>query len=273
MSKLPNIASNLKCWRIINKLVFTEKCICPICSHGLSENYNNKYLWCKTCRRKFRFGSYKGSWLYGMKLRPRQFFMLLWCWQGSKSPDTACLMSGVSYTTVNRWYERFREHLPDQSLVILSELAQIDESYFGKQKSKQPQVIVAGAIEQKPDINGVKKVALKITNSRAKETLEQFVLESIKEGTLIISDKWYGYDDLDVLGYSHESWNHNEGQFAGTNQIEGLWSRIKRYLRKLYGCIPTKNLEIILKEWMARHNQSYLFKTPENYLRECFVPF
>lgn len=273
MSKLPKIASNIKCWRILNKLIFTEDCICPTCSHRLCENYKNKYLWCRLCRKKYRFGSYKGSWLYGMKLRPRQLFVLLWCWQNRKSPDTACLLSETSYATVNRWYERFRCNLPDQSDITLSELAQIDESYFGKQKSKQPQTIVTGAIEQNPDANGVKRVVLKITNSRSKEVLEQFVLESIREGALIVSDKWYGYDDLDVLGYSHESWNHSEGKFAGTNQIEGLWSCIKRYLRKLYGCVPTKNLQLILNEWMARHNLSYLFKTPEDYLRECFVPF
>ena len=50
---------------------------------------------------------------------------------------------------------------------------------------------------------------------------------------LVITDKWYAYQELPLLGYAHESWNHASGQFAGTNQIECLWSSMKRYLRKL----------------------------------------
>lgn len=113
--------------------------------------------------------------------------------------------------TVNHWHECFRCNFPDQSDITLSELVQIDERCFDKQKSKQPQLIAADAIEQNPDANSVKRADLKITNSRSKETQEQFVLESIREGALIVSDKWYGFDDLDILGYSHESWNHNQG--------------------------------------------------------------
>lgn len=157
--------------------------------------------------------------------------------QNKKSPDTARLLAEVSYKTVGRWYARFRKHIPDESVAILEGLVQIDESYFGKLKSRQPQTIVVGAIEPH-----TRRVMLRVTNSRGQDPLEQFVLDTIKAGSLVVSDKWYAYQELPLLGYGHESWNHSTGQFAGTNQIEGLWSSIKRYLRKLYGCVPTKNL-------------------------------
>ncbi|MDZ7785796.1 MAG: hypothetical protein U5L95_01595 [Candidatus Saccharibacteria bacterium] len=44
---------------------------------------------------------------------------------------------------------------------------------------------------------------------------------------------------------------------------------MKRYMRKLYGCIPTKHLRSILDEWAARQNRPNLFTTPENYLDAC----
>jgi len=267
MSKLPNLASNLKCWRKLNKLVFTGSLSCPGCSVSFQENYQAGYLWCRGCRKKYRPTAHKGSWLYGMKLKPRQLFVLLWCWQQKKSPDTARLLACVSYTTAQRWYDRFRKHIPEDSAAILAGLVQIDESYFGKLKSNQPQTIVVGAIE--PD---TRRVMLSITNSRSQTTLEQFVLENIQSGSLVVSDKWYAYQELPLLGYAHESWNHSSGQFAGTNQIEGLWSSIKRYLRKLYGCVPTKNLQAVLNEWMARQNQPSWFASPENYLQATFVP-
>lgn len=266
MSKLPNLAGNLKCWRKLNKLVFGDHVSCPGCQNSLQENYKNKYLWCSRCRKKYRPTAYRGSWLYGMKLRPRQLFLLLWAWQHKKSPDTARLLSGVSYTTAQRWYLRFREHLP-AATATLQGVVQIDESYFGKQRSRQPQTIVTGAIE--PD---TRKVMLRITNTRSQEALEQFVQDNVRQGTLVASDKWYAYQELPLLGYDHEAWNHSNGQFAGTNQIEGLWSSLKRYLRKLYGCVPTRQLHLILNEWMARQNQPSWFVSPENYLRVTVVP-
>lgn len=257
---------------ILNKLVFGDSVSCPGCENTLKQNYLQKYLWCRLCRKKYRPTAYRGSWLYGMKLSPKQLFVILWCWQNKKSPDTTRILAQTSYTTVQRWYERFRQYIPPDSLEQLSVHIQVDESYFGKRKSVQSQMIVTGAIEPH-----TRKVALKITgdylSGRSRNVLERFIQDTTEQGTLVITDKWYGYNELHLLGYDHESWNHSIGQFSATNQIEGLWSSIKRYLRKLYGCIPTKNLESILTEWVARQNRPSLFVSPENYLQATLVPF
>lgn len=251
---------------IFNKLAFSNQVglvACPYCKQELQTNYKNRYCWCSSCRKKLRATSWRGSVLYGCKLSPRQLFILLWCFQMRKSPDTARLLSRVSYTTVSRWYKRFRLQLPEGT-IELSDVVQVDESYFGKQKSQQEQVIVTGGIEA-----DTRRVSLAITNSRHRDVLQGFVEQSIKPGSLVVTDAWYGYNELTSLGYDHEEWNHSRGRLAGTNQIEGLWSIIKRHLRKLYGCIPTTNLEMILKEWTNRHNNPHLFENPETYLKEC----
>lgn len=138
----------------------------------------------------------------------------------------------------------------------------MDESYFGKQRSRQPQRIVAGAIE--PD---TRRVMLRITDSRGQDALEQFVRDYITPGSLVVSDKWWAYEELPLLGYEHESHNHSVGDYSRTNQAEGIWSSMKRYLRKLYGNVPTKHLALICKEWMARQNQPSWFASPENFLQ------
>ena len=115
MSTIPKFASNKKYWQILNKLVFGDEVSCPRCHAGLYENYCNKYLWRKLCRKKYRPTSYRASWLYGMKLSLRQLFILLYCWQTKRSTETSYLLAGVSYTTVRRWFARFRKQLPDSS--------------------------------------------------------------------------------------------------------------------------------------------------------------
>ena len=110
MSNMPKFYSNKKYWMQLNRLVFGEDVLCPGCESTLQENYLNRYLWCKACRKKYRPTSYRGSWLYGTKLNVRQIFILIWCWQNRKSTETAVLLSQTSYPTVARWQDRFRKH-------------------------------------------------------------------------------------------------------------------------------------------------------------------
>jgi len=206
-----------------------------------------------------------------MKLQPRQLFVLIACWQARKSTETTVEVAGVTYPTVTRWYDRFRAHLPDD-LPLLEELVKADESYFGKKRSKQPQLVVTGAVEQHTG-----RKALRITGvsheGRSRQVLEQFVTDMVKPGAVVVTDRWYGYSDLPLLGYSHESHNHSVGDYANTNAAENIWSVSKRHMRKLYGGrLLTQRLEDFCREWMARANQPVLFSCPVDYLRFTLVP-
>lgn len=271
MSNLPNIPSNKKCWQYLNIIVFGNTLRCPGCNHGLVEKYQRKYLWCRQCRKKYRPTSYRSSWLYGMKITPRQLFLLLWCWQKRKSTEATVLKAEVSYTTAARWFARFRANVPDTT-PLLEGLVQADESYFSKKKSKQAKYIVTGAVE--PDTG---RKALRITgdhdSGRDRDVLEQFIQDTVMPSSLVITDKWYAYDELPLLGYDHESHNHSKGDYADTNMAENIWSVSKRHARKLYGGrILTVHIEALLREWMARANKPELFRSPIEYLRFTLVP-
>lgn len=271
MSTLPNIPSNKKCWQSLNRIVFGDTISCPACCHTMQERYQRKYLWCQRCRKKYRCTSYRGGWLYGMKITPRQLFLLLWCWQRKKSLEAALLKVEVSYPTAARWFTRFRAHLPDTT-PLLEGLVQADESYFSKQKSKQAKYIVTGATEPHTG-----RKALRITGNhydgRSRAVLEQFIVDVVRPGSLVVTDKWYAYSELPLLGYEHESHNHAKGDYANTNGAERIWSVSKRHARKLYGGrILTHQLADLCQEWMARANQPELFNNPLSFLRFTLVP-
>ena len=271
MPTLPNIPSNIKCWRLLNNLVFGDSVSCPECEDALQENYKHRYLWCRQCRRKYRWSSYRAGWLYGTKLTPRQLLLLIWCWQQRKSLEATVLKVETSYTTVARWFTRFRRHVPDTT-PLLSGVVQADESYFSKKKSKQAKYIVTGAVE--PDTG---RKALRITGDhdtgRKQEVLERFVQDTVTPESLVVTDKWYGYSELPLLGYAHESHNHSKGDYADTNMAENSWSVEKRHARKLYGGrILTFQLPDLLIEWMARANKPELFRDPMTFLRFTLVP-
>lgn len=137
---------------------------------------------------------------------------------------------------------------------------QVDESYFGKRLSKQPQHIVVGA---KDTATG--RIALRITDSRDRQPLEQFVQDYIVAGSLVASDKWWAYDELEL------TWLRSfiaKGALLVPNQGENIWSVTKRHTRKLFGGrILTRQLDSLCQEWIARANQPELFASPIAFLR------
>jgi transposase-like protein len=145
---------------------------------------------------------------------------------------------------------------------LLGGTVEVDEAWFGKRKFGG-QTIVMGAIER--DTGRLKLATVPDTE---RDSLEGFVAEHVARGSLVVTDAKTGYNTLKSLGYSHESWNHSKGHFAGTNHIESNWSAMKRHLRKLYGCVPTARLHHFLHEWEVRHNRPELFDSPQIFLRE-----
>lgn len=257
MSSLAELPTERRCKQLVHQLL-TKQTGCISCNGKLS--WKREYGWCKLCRTKVRPKA--ATWFRSSNLRYQQVFALLHCWQSRQSPGATRLATGLSYTTIRRWYWRFRALVPrDDQTALLSGVVEVDEAYFGK-KRFGGQTIVVGAIER-----DTRRLRLQVIPDTEQDSLEGFLEQCVARSSLVVTDCHAGYNDIGFLGFSHESWNHSKGHFAGTNHIEGTWSELKRYLRKLYGCIPTKHLQLVLNEWMARHNSLRLFASPIYFLQ------
>lgn len=256
------LPSESRCKQLVHQLL-ANKATCKTCDGKLS--WKREYGWCSNCRQKVRPKA--STWFRGSKLRYQQVFLLLHCWQSRQSPGSARLATGLSYTTIRRWYWRFRALVPpDDMQAMLSGIVEVDEAWFGK-KRHGGQTIVVGGIER-----DTKRLKLQVIPDTEQDSLEAFLERNVTRDSLVVTDCATGYSGIEWLGYMREAWNHSRGHFAGTNHIEQTWSAMKRYLRKLYGCIPTKKLQLILNEWMARHNNLRLFASPVEYLKATVVP-
>lgn len=259
MTSLADTPGEAWCHKYIYQLTYSTR-RCSVCEGKL--RFRRSYAWCHACRKKI--SAKAATWLRGSKLSYRQIYQLIWCWQKRKNAGFMKDALGISYTTVQRWYARFRAHVPkDAAEQLLVDLVEVDESFFGKKRYNN-QTIVIGAIEPK-----TRRIKLQIITNREAETFEAFLETNVHTKTTVMTDSHPSYNDVHFLGYTHYAFNHSEGEYANTNQIENLWGVIKRYMRKLYGCVPTKHLQSILDEWTARHNRPSLFVSPENYLDAC----
>ena len=105
-------------------------------------------------------------------------------------------------------------------------VVQIDESKIGKQKYHRGHAVegqwVFGGIEEDS-----RKCFIATVENRTEETLLELIKEWITLGTIIVSDCWKAYSNLEKHGYIHKTVNHSR-EFVNeegydTNKIEGHW--------------------------------------------------
>ena len=107
-----------------------------------------------------------------------------------------------------------------------------------------------------------RRLKLQVIPDTEQDSIELFLETWVARGSRLITDAHASYNGVEWLGYSREAYNHSTGHFGMSNHIECIWSAMKRHLRKLYGCVPTRYLVVFLREWEARHNQRELFESP-----------
>lgn len=244
---------------MVEQIILGQTKRCPECKHKLQ--IAPKYHWCSACRKKIYPKSL--CWMRNSKLSYRQILVLLQSWQKGLSPGSVKAHTGMSYPTIARWYALLRAHLPDSEKVVLTGEVEADESFFGRQRYHN-QKIVIGAVER-----GSGRLRLRIIPDREQDTFEAFLLATVEKTSLVSTDAHKSYEGIEWYGYLHWQSNHSTGQFRETNCIEGVWSVIKRHIRRMYGQIRMNLLPQLLLEFEARANFSHLFKDCQSYLQEC----
>ena len=76
-----------------------------------------------------------------------------------------------------------------------------------------------------------------LNNSRSESTLIELIKKHIAPGTILFSDCWKGYINLEKHGYKHLSVNHSENFVdpetrVHTQTIESSWRPMRRRLRR-----------------------------------------
>jgi transposase len=262
MQSIEDIPTEAQCRKLLERIVLGKECRCLFCGGQLKRN--KRYYWCKFCRKKIWLKSF--TWLRGSKLSYRKIFILVLAWQKKVNPGSVKTLVGLPYKTIDHWFSLFRDHLPREE-ELLDGLVEVDESYFGKKKFGNQRIVIGAVMRQ------LRKLRLKIIPNAGQDELEDFIWAVVSPESKLFTDANPGYYDIRSWGYGHEIWNHSRGHFAGTNNIENVWSVIKRQIRRIYGQLRTERLEEFIVEWEARANYPALFTDPLTYLQATLRPF
>lgn len=206
----------------------------------------------------------------------------------------AAKLAKVSRPCANHWYRHFREVIFEHSRRaprLFGEI-EMDQSEFGGRGVKRLRALLArykkilpyseymekakaARKEHKVQVFGILQrggiVYTHIIKRADKGTLQPIVRLVVEQGSTIYTDKWRGFSELGIDGYTHHSINHSEEytdkQGRHLNGIESFWSFAKRRLQKFNGIART-TLPLHIKECEFRFNNRDTEKALRNLLRD-----
>jgi len=258
MCILHQTPSQSKIRRDIKKFVFGKKLFCPHCGSPSIKKYEKRYR-CKLCRRPFSLTSV--TWMRGMKISLRLFWMIMWCWIKKMSITQAAGLCEVSKPTIVRWYAKFRDNMPEMDEVKLSGIIQMDEAYRG---SKNHKFSIIGAKEKKG--RAVLRVIPKSSVDRRDAV--DFMATSVSPGSETCTDGSAIYKKIENwYPVSHKHEIHSKWEFTLTSEIEGIWGTLTTFIRRMYHHITIDSAPSIVREFSARLTYPKLFSSPDSFFK------
>lgn len=246
--------------------------VCEFCNGTTNLVINKKKYILYRCTKRAcrRWGKLRdGSIFQWCKVDILSFLLVIIGWILKYPTSVITREVNVSKRTVSKIMNHCRELLSfwlmETGEVIggINHIVEIDESCFGRRKYNRgrihPQLWVIGGIDR-----NTKRCFLVMTRRRNAATLEQIISRYVENGTIIKTDEWRGYRGLTRLGYIHNTVNHSQNFVAPndpethTQNVEALWSKIKRDMRRRIGRMCNNRMETHLVEFMWRNTHTSL---------------
>lgn len=146
-------------------------------------------------------------------------------------------------------------------------MVEVDETKLGKRKYNRghrvDSVWIVVGIERQRD-GGIFLVPVQ---DRSASTLRAIIQSHVRPGSIVNTDMWRGYSNIENLGMNHQTVNHSETfkdpiTMACTNTAEGLNSGLK-------GRIPIRNR---VREGIEEHLGKYVWRRQNKHrLFDAFV--
>lgn len=164
---------------------------------------------------------------------------------------------GVTYKTAWRMMHQIRKMMGYDEGQLEGEV-EVDEMYLGGNPAKRSTAkahnhqVIFGMVER----GGKAKV--KHVQTNGKKILEPEIVKSVKGTSTIYSDEYGAYKKLPIWGYDHFSVKHSGHEYVNghihTQNVENLWSNMKRGIKGVYRHIDPQYLQAYADEYGFRYS-------------------
>lgn len=242
------------------------KVTCPYCGHKCTghKRSDGRYS-CGSCHLAFNPIT---KTLFHKSRHPLQkwFLLIILMLDAKKSISGAQLARNVDIPQPTVWSMsmKIRKAMATDQISLLKGITEIDEHYSGgkprkpnggtgnskrgRGTSKTP---IVGAIERGGNVHA------RVVNNVTKDTLKQFIDETIDQKAFIISDNYRSYKGIVNKQVDH-GFHFVDDAGWHTNHIESFWAIIKRGIFGQFHSISKKHLNSYLAEFCYRFNRRHV---------------
>lgn len=167
-----------------------------------------------------------------------------------------------SYRTAWTWLHKLRRAMVRPGRDRLSGIVEVDESYIGgKKKTGKRGRGAAGkalvVIAAQLDGSRIGRIRLRRVADASADSLEDAIQQSVELGSIVRTDSWWSYSQLERLGYGHEvvrkEASIGENLLGSCHRVAGL---LKRWLLGTHqGAVSREYLDYYLDEYTFRFNR------------------
>lgn len=251
------------CLEEIKNMRFPNGIECKICKK-LTKHYkrsDKKAYACEFCGTLV--SPLAGTIFHKSSTSLRDWFMAIYLITQTRSGTSAMQlqrMLGCTYKTAWRIFKQIRMLMAENSITPLDGDVEVDETYIGgkgynrmfvRHFNEKPKQIVMGMMKRQGN------VYLKLIENTGKWTIIEQIKAHISPEARILSDELPAYKQLRKNGYKHEFVNHKETYVVGdvhTQNIENMWSILKRGIYGVYRNVSKKYLQAYVDEYAYRFN-------------------
>jgi len=258
-----------KCRIHLTELRWPQGVKCPRCLwKGVSMIADRNQYDCNVCRYQFSVTS--NTIFHDSHLPLWKWFLAIYLMIESKKGISACqVQRTLKITYKTAWFlcHRIRAAMREVSADRLKGVVEIDETYIGGKSTRfagtfKNKTCVVGAVQRDGQIR------LQVIAHNNRFLVEKFIA-GVTDPTCeaIYTDDSNLYDRVGDADTRHESVNHSAKEYVRgnvhTNNVENVWSLLKRGVVGTYHKLSVKHLDAYLDELEHRFNNrgnKFLFR-------------
>lgn len=256
-------SSDHACRDYLFRLRWPDGFRCPRCQHQDAWQTERGLYHCKHCN--FQTSITAGTIFQDTSKPLLLWFRAMWYVTNQKHGVSSLGLQRAlglgSYRTAWTWLHKLRYAMVRPGRDRLSGMVEVDETYLGGQKPGKRGRGAAGKalvlVAAQEDRNRIGRIRLHRVVDASAKSLEAAVQECVEPGTVVRTDGWSGYSQLESLGYAHEV--IRQDSHIGENLlplVNRVVSLLKRWLLGTHqGAVSISHLDYYLDEFTFRFNR------------------